>query len=137
MISIFIFSKIANEVANEKVSKSIEYVLTSVTEKEYLLAKIISVISIILIQAIFGLVYYMIGNLLNSAIMLANGVDLATNSEAIIMSLDKDIIAYICVVLVYTSYAFIKDNKYVRSWKFNDFPNGNNNFSLYAYICFN
>ena len=34
MVSIFIFSKIANEIANEKVSKSIEYVLTSVTEKE-------------------------------------------------------------------------------------------------------
>lgn len=107
MISIFIFSKIANEIANEKVSKSIEYVLTSVTEKEYLLAKIISVISIILIQAIFGLVYYMIGNLLNSAIMLANGVDLATNSEAIIMSLDKDIIAYICVVFVYSLLTLI------------------------------
>ena len=40
---ILVFSKIANEIAQEKVSKSIEYVLTSVTEKEYLLAKIISV----------------------------------------------------------------------------------------------
>ena len=53
MISIFIFSKIANEIANEKVSKSIEYVLTSVTAKEYLLAKIISVTSVVLIQAVF------------------------------------------------------------------------------------
>ena len=49
-ISIFIFSKIANEIAQEKVSKSIEYVLTSVSAEEYLLAKIISVIGFIIIQ---------------------------------------------------------------------------------------
>lgn len=107
MISIFIFSKIANEVANEKVSKSIEYVLTSVTEKEYLLAKIISVIAVILIQAIFVLVYYMIGNLLNSFILLSSGTNLATNSEAMMLSLDKDIIAYICVVFVYSLLTLI------------------------------
>lgn len=40
LVSIFIFSKIANEIAQEKVSKSIEYVLTSVTAEEYLLAKL-------------------------------------------------------------------------------------------------
>lgn len=107
MISIFIFSKIANEVANEKVSKSIEYVLTSVTEKEYLLAKIISVISIVLIQAIFVLVYYMIGNLLSSFIVLSSGAELTTNASAIVMSLDKDIIAYICVVFVYSLLTLI------------------------------
>ena len=32
---IFVLSRIASEIANEKVSKSIEYVLTSVSAKEY------------------------------------------------------------------------------------------------------
>ncbi len=58
-ISIFIFSIIANEIAQEKVSKSIEYVLTSVSAEEYLLAKIISVIGFILIQRnIFLCIFY-------------------------------------------------------------------------------
>lgn len=107
MISIFIFSKIANEIANEKVSKSIEYVLTTVTAKEYLLAKIISVIAVVLIQAIFVLVYYMIGNLLNSLIMISSGVELVSDAEVIFSAIDKDIIAYICVVFVYSLLTLI------------------------------
>lgn len=107
MISIFIFSKIANEIANEKVSKSIEYVLTTVTAKEYLLAKIISVIAVVLIQAIFVLVYYMIGNLLNSLIMISSGVELVSDAKVISSAIDKDIIAYICVVFVYSLLTLI------------------------------
>lgn len=107
MISIFIFSKIANEIANEKVSKSIEYVLTTVTAKEYLLAKIISVIAVVLIQAIFVLVYYMIGNLLNSLIMISSGVELVSDAELVSSAIDKDIIAYICVVFVYSLLTLI------------------------------
>ncbi|MBO5397893.1 MAG: ABC transporter permease [Clostridia bacterium] len=107
MISIFIFSKIANEIANEKVSKSIEYVLTTVTAKEYLLAKIISVIAVVLIQSVFVLVYYMIGNLLNSLIMISSGVELVSDAEVISSAIDKDIIAYICVVFVYSLLTLI------------------------------
>lgn len=107
MISIFIFSKIANEIANEKVSKSIEYVLTTVTAKEYLLAKIISVIAVVLIQAVFVLVYYMIGNLLNSLIMISSGAELVSDVEVVFSAIDKDIIAYICVVFVYSLLTLI------------------------------
>lgn len=107
MISIFIFSKIANEVANEKVSKSIEYVLTSVNEKEYLLAKIISIIIVVLIQAILVIVYYIIGNLLNSIILLSTGIDLAVDSSAILTMIDKDIIQYILLVFIYSVLTLI------------------------------
>lgn len=103
MMSIFIFSKIANDIANEKVSKSIEYVLTSVTEKEYLLAKIISIILIVLLQGVFALTYYMIGNLINSSILMANGIFTTENiGEVMAVTLDKDIIWYICLVFVYS-----------------------------------
>ena len=100
-VSIFIFSKIANEVAQEKVSKSIEYVLTSVTEREYLLAKVTSVIGVTLIQGIYFLIYYFIGNLINNLINISNleQVNIATN--LLVSGLDKDIVLYIITVLGY------------------------------------
>ena len=100
-VSIFIFSKIANEVAQEKVSKSIEYVLTSVTEREYLLAKVTSVIGVTLIQGIYFLIYYFIGNLVNNLINISNleQVNIATN--ILVSGLDKDIVLYIITVLGY------------------------------------
>lgn len=102
MISIFVFSLIANEIAQEKVSKSIEYVLTSVTEKEYLLAKIISVISLIVFQAVYFVIYYMIGNLINSLINISY---LNTGESADLLTLmsgiDKEIVLYILTVFVY------------------------------------
>lgn len=68
IISIFIFSKIANDISQEKVSKSIEYVLTSVTAKEYLLAKIIGVVLTVILEGIYLLVYFFTANILNNLI---------------------------------------------------------------------
>lgn len=107
MVSIFIFSKIANEIANEKVSKSIEYVLTSVTEKEYLLAKIISVTGVVLIQAVFVLVYYMIGNLISTAVLMSAGQVPATIMQQSMDLLDTDIVLYICTLFVYSVLTLI------------------------------
>lgn len=102
MISIFIFSKIANEIAQEKVSKSIEYVLTSVTAEEYLLAKIISVMAVVLIQLIYAIVYFMIGNLISNIItFFAVGGEFVGVVENSIAVLDKDIVEYILLVFVY------------------------------------
>ena len=50
VVLIFVLSAIANEIATEKISKSIEYVLTSVDEKEYLLAKVLSITITIIIH---------------------------------------------------------------------------------------
>ena len=107
MISIFIFSKIANEIANEKVSKSIEYVLTSVTAKEYLLAKIISVTSVVLIQAVFTLVYYMMGNLISTAILMLQGYEPAISASQVMATLDADVVLYICILFVYSVLTLI------------------------------
>lgn len=107
MISIFIFSKIANEIANEKVSKSIEYVLTSVTAKEYLLAKIISVTAVVLIQAVFTLVYYMMGNLISTAILMLQGYAPATSAQQTLSALDADVVLYICTLFIYSVLTLI------------------------------
>lgn len=98
-VSILVFSKIANEIAQEKVSKSIEYVLTSVTEKEYLLAKIISVNGIILIQGIYLLIYYFIGNLVNNILNIS--AFQAIDTTLLTSGIDTSIILYIITVLGY------------------------------------
>ena len=107
MVSIFIFSKIANEISQEKVSKSIEYVLTSVTAKEYLLAKIISITSVVLIQGVYILTYYFIGNLINTIINLSTGVSFESLTTEVFASLDKDIVQYIVIVFVYSVLTII------------------------------
>lgn len=103
LVSIFVFSKIANEIAQEKVSKSIEYVLTSVTEKEYLLAKIISVILLVVLQAIYMLIYYIIGNSIDTLINIGT-ISESTNSInilSIVQNIDTEIVLYILTVFVY------------------------------------
>lgn len=101
MVSIFIFSKIANDIAQEKVSKSIEYVLTSVTAREYLLAKIISTVLVVLLQGVYLLVYYFIGNLLNNLTNMSYVVASDLSVAEAIENLDIDLIKYILVVFVY------------------------------------
>ena len=108
MVSIFIFSKIANEIAQEKVSKSIEYVLTSVTAEEYLLAKIVGVMAVVLIQIIYGLAYFIIGNLISNIItFFVIGGDFIGLVENSIATLDKDIVEYIILVFVYAFFNLI------------------------------
>lgn len=101
MVSIFIFSKIANDIAQEKVFKSIEYVLTSVSEKEYLFAKIVSIVLVVLLQGVYLIVYYLIGNLINN--LLTDGffaeAKLMTNS--VFTTIDLELVKYILVVFVY------------------------------------
>lgn len=102
LVSIFIFSKIANEIAQEKVSKSIEYVLTSVTAEEYLLAKIISVMAIVLIQVIYTIIYYLIGNMIGNLIIFSKtGESISLLTGQSIANMDKDIVEYIILVFVY------------------------------------
>lgn len=101
MVSIFIFSKIANDISQEKVSKSIEYVLTSVSAKEYLLAKIISIVLVVLLQGVYLLVYYFIGNIINSFINMSYVSNSQIDMSGTLASLDLDLIKYILVVFVY------------------------------------
>lgn len=99
-VCLMVFSKIANEVAEEKVSRSIEYVLTSVSAKEYLFAKIASIISLIVLQMVYTFVYYFMGlcvsTLFGSTILTLNADQTAT-----MMAFDIEIILYILTLFVY------------------------------------
>ncbi len=59
-------NKIANTISQEKMSKSIEYILTSITTKEYLISKVISMCLTVVIQFIFALAYLVIAILVSS-----------------------------------------------------------------------
>ena len=95
MILIFILSNIANTIAQEKVSKSIEYVLTSVTAKEYLIAKVLGVTLTILIQVLYTFIYYMIGNMISSLFVAKTTGEVVLNTFA---NVDTSIISY-CLVI--------------------------------------
>lgn len=98
MVLIIILSRIANEVAQEKVSKSIEYVLTSVTAGEYLLSKVLSVTIAALIQVLYTFVYYIIGNCINSLFMMQSTGASFTSS---FINIDTSIASYILVMAAY------------------------------------
>lgn len=98
MVLIIILSRIANEVAQEKVSKSIEYVLTSVTAGEYLISKVLSVTIAALIQVLYTFVYYIIGNCINSLFTMQ---EIGASFGASFINIDTSIASYILVMAAY------------------------------------
>ena len=99
-VTILIFSKMANEIAQEKQSKSSEYLLTAVSAKEYLFAKIFSNIAILLIQGIFLIVYYFIAVGFMNIINIAT-TDITLSSGVLTSTIDLDTILYVLAVLTY------------------------------------
>ncbi len=97
MVLIFMLSNIANTIAQEKVSKSIEYVLTSVTAKEYLIAKVLGVTFTILIQVLYTFVYYIIGNMVSTLVVSRTTGELVNTFE----NVDTSIISYVFVMSAY------------------------------------
>jgi len=97
MVLIFVLSRIASEIAQEKVSKSIEYVLTSVSAKEYLLAKVVGTTLTVLIQVLYTFVYYMIGNMISSLFVTAT----TDGSVNIIGNIDTSILSYVLAMAGY------------------------------------
>ena len=100
LICLIVFSKIASEVAEEKVSRSIEYVLTSVTAKEYLFAKIASIISLIVLQMVYTFVYYFMGLCL-SGLLGSAALTLNVDNTTTMVAFDVEIIMYILTLFVY------------------------------------
>lgn len=100
LLAVFVFSKLANEIIQEKQSKSIEYVLTTVSEKEYLFAKVFSSIVVLIIQGLFLICYYMIAvlisNLLNGAI-----TSVSVDTSVLLSSISKDVVYYILMLILY------------------------------------
>lgn len=100
MLTIFIFSKMANEIASEKQSKSTEYILTTVSAKEYLFAKIFANIAILIIQGLFLFAYYFIAvaimNIINMSV-----TDFNMDTSMFSNVLSKDIVYYILTLIIY------------------------------------
>ena len=100
MLTVFIFSKMANEIAGEKQSKSTEYILTTVSAKEYLFAKIFSNIAILLIQGLFVLSYYYIAVVILNITKIAS-TDISLSAGILTQSISKDVVYYILALIVY------------------------------------
>lgn len=100
MLAVFMFSKLANEIIQEKQSKSIEYVLTTVSEKEYLFAKIFSNVAVLIIQGLFLICYYMIAVLISNLISGAMS-SVSMDTSVLLNTVNKDVVYYILALIVY------------------------------------
>ncbi len=104
LLTVLIFSKLANEIAQEKQSKSSEYILTTVSAKEYLFAKIFSNIAILLLQGIFLFIYYFIAIALHNLItIVTTDISLSTSTLTADLSsvISVDMVTYILALLGY------------------------------------
>lgn len=105
-VTILIFSKMANEIAQEKQSKSSEYILTTVSAKEYLFAKIFSNIAILLIQGLLLFAYYFIAVGLMNIITIST-TDITLSTGIMTNTLSMDIVMYILSLLIYNILTLI------------------------------
>ena len=106
LIAVLVFSRIANEIMQEKQSKASEFMLTSVSDKEYLFAKVFSNIAILLIQSLLVLSYYLIA-LGVLVIFKASLTDLSLSSTLeLTPGLDKDIVFYIITLILFNVLSF-------------------------------
>lgn len=107
IILMIVLSKIANDVSQEKISKSIEYVLTSISEKAYLISKVISINLTLIVQLVFGFVYFVIGMSVNSFLNLKFVNNIETLDSGSIMSnnilslFDTNTIFYIILTFIF------------------------------------
>lgn len=106
-ILLMILSKIANDISVEKVNKSIEYVFTSVEAKDYLVAKILSIIFTFIIQVIFTCMYVLVSMLINSYLnlsLLKSGINLSLNENTLYSFnglFDLNFIIYLGLALIF------------------------------------
>ncbi len=100
-ILLLCLNKIANTISQEKMSKSIEYILTSITTKEYLISKVISMCLTVVIQFIFTLAYLVIAILVSSLFttLSVNTGDMNAIDLSSILSFKT--MGYIGITLVY------------------------------------
>ena len=105
MIAVLVFTRIANEIAQEKQSKSSEYILTSVSGKEYLFAKVFSNIAILIIQFLLIFSYYLLSAGILSLFKIAS-TDISLAQSANISGLGKDIVLYMITLIVLNVLSF-------------------------------
>ena len=100
LLAVFVFSKLASEISQEKQSKSTEYILTTVSEKEYLFAKIFSNVIILVLQGLLMIVYYYIAALISQIINIAQ-TDIKLSASLMFNNMSKDIVIYILMLIIY------------------------------------
>ena len=105
-ILLMILSKIANDISQEKVTKSIEYVLTSISEKGYLIAKVLSINLTFILQLIFTVLYLILAFLINAILkiyFLMPNISLAQNIDmtGITSIIDTNLVIYFTIAFIY------------------------------------
>ena len=106
LLSVIVFTRIANEISQEKSSKSSEYILTAVSEREYLFAKVFSNIAILIIQIILLLSYYLMGVGLLSAFKVQT-TDISLTDAMSVSGLSQDIVIYLITLIFYNIITLI------------------------------
>lgn len=105
LILLMVLSKVANEISQEKISKSIEYVLTCITEKEYLIAKVISINLMLILQAVFTVIYFYVSLSISSIFKSAEAFSTVTSngmSDTVLNTiLDPTLLLYVVLTFVF------------------------------------
>ncbi len=100
-ILLLCLSKIANTISQEKMSKSIEYVLTSISTKEYLISKVVGMCLIVVIQFIFTLAYLLIGVMISSLLSFNAAVPETSQTVNVATIVSGKTIVYFIITLVF------------------------------------
>ena len=136
-VLILVTSSIANTIAQEKTSKSIEYVLTSVTAKEDVLAKVLGVTITIIVQVLYTAIYYIIGNLINSMILMnSTPIKAVSQNVSAISTVDIDIIKYVLAMAAYLIFTvfFVALIQATLSSKTNSVSEAGNTTTLILFV---
>lgn len=100
-ILLLCLSKIANTISQEKMSKSIEYILTSITTKEYLISKVLSMCLIVVVQFIFMLAYLLIAVMI-STLFASTSINVqGTQSIDVTNIISLKIIGYFAITFIF------------------------------------
>ena len=101
-ILLLCLSKIANTISQEKMSKSIEYILTSITTKQYIISKVLSICLTVIIQFVFIVAYVIVALMIST---LLNNVNVSGYSGVSNISLatfiNSDVIVYFLMTIVF------------------------------------
>ena len=100
-ILLLCLNKIANTISQEKMSKSIEYILTSIRTKEYMISKVLSMALIVVVQFIFEIAYFLIGIMVSYLITKVGANIDGVQTVNASMFISGRVIGYFAITFVY------------------------------------
>ena len=105
---VFGTSAVASQIANEKTSKSAEYIFTSVSAKEYLNGKVLGANLKTVANMAFMVLYLMLGMLLNTVLNKMFNIDVSSAASAVtiegtlfVFGIDIMVIKYVVLSFIY------------------------------------